>query len=208
MDFKYWENYYSKHNAELVPSLFAQYVSDLLGDRCAEIVELGCGNGRDSVFFANKGYSVVAIDQCYNEICFLVKQYQCVENLDFRCDDFTSMPDDKPYDVVYSRFTLHSVSKEQQSMTLRWVFRNLKEGGMLCIEVRGQKNEIYGLGEPVENDEDAFVYNEHYRRFLKLESLCKELESIGFKIDLSVENKGFAPFNGQDETYIRVIARR
>lgn len=208
MDFKYWENYYSKQNAELIPSLFAQYVANLIGEKQAEIIELGCGNGRDSVFFANKGYAVDAVDQCYSEICFLMKQYQRLDNLDFRCDDFTDMVDDRPYDVVYSRFTLHSISKEQQTKTLQWAYRNLKKGGMLCIEVRGQKNEIYKFGEPVENEEDAFIYNDHYRRFLNFESLCDELKKIGFSLDLAAEDKGFAPFNGQDETYIRVIARK
>lgn len=208
MDYKYWENYYNKQNTELVPSLFAQYVADILGGRQAEIIELGCGNGRDSVFFANKGHLVDAVDQCYSEICFLMKQYQSLDNLDFRCDDFTDMTDDLPYDMVYSRFTLHSISKEQQTNTLQWAFRNLKKGGRLCIEVRGQRNEIYKLGEPVENEENAFIYNNHYRRFLKFEDLCEELKNIGFKLDFAAEDKDFAPFNGQNETYIRVIAEK
>lgn len=208
MDFKYWEEYYSRQNAELLPSLFAQFVAEKLEDRKVELIELGCGNGRDSLFFADKGHFVDAVDQCYSEICFLMKQYQHLENLNFRCDDFTDMVDDKPYDVVYSRFTLHSISKEQQTNTLQWAYRNLKNNGMLCIEVRGQKNEIYRLGEPVENEEDAFIYNDHYRRFLKFEDLCEELKNIGFKLEFAAEDKGFAPFNGQDETYIRVIARK
>ena len=208
MDFNYWEQYYLKQNAELMPSLFAHYVADLLKDTHSDIVELGCGNGRDSVFFAKQGHNVDAIDQCYNEICFLIKQYQDIDNLDFRCDDFTDLVDDEPYDVVYSRFTLHSVNKEQEKRTLEWAYRNLKKGGLLCIEVRGQKNEIYKVGEPVENDADAFILDNHYRRFLNFNNLCDDLKNLGFSLDFAAEDKDFAPYNGQNETYIRVIARK
>ena len=208
MDFNYWEQYYLKQNAELMPSLFAHYVADLLKDTHSDIVELGCGNGRDSVFFAKRGHNVDAIDQCYNEICFLIKQYQGIDNLDFRCDDFTDLVDDEPYDVVYSRFTLHSVNKEREKRTLEWAYRNLKKGGLLCIEVRGQKNEIYKVGEPVENDTDAFILDNHYRRFLNFNNLCDDLKNLGFSLDSAAEDKDFAPYNGQNETYIRVIARK
>ena len=208
MDFNYWEQYYLKQNAELMPSLFAHYVADLLGDKKAEIIELGCGNGRDAVFFAKEGHMVDAIDQCYNEICFLMKQYQYLDNLDFRCDDFTDMVDDQPYDVVYSRFTLHSISKEQQDHTLDWAYRNLKKDGLLCIEVGGQKNEIYKVGEAVVNEKDAYILDDHYRRFLNFDDLCDYLKKLGFTLDFAAEAKDFAPFNGQNETYIRVIARK
>ena len=208
MDFNYWEQYYLKQNAEMMPSLFAHHVVDLLKDKHAEIVELGCGNGRDSIFFAQNGHYVDAIDQCYHEICFLMDKYQYIDNLDFRCDDFTDMVDDKPYDVVYSRFTLHSISREQEKRTLDWAFRNLNENGLLCIEVRGQRNEIYKMGEAVENEEDAYIYNNHYRRFLNFDNLCDELKEIGFSLDFAAEDKNFAPFNGQNETYIRVLARK
>jgi len=208
MDFNYWEQYYLKQNAELMPSMFAHYVANLLKNKHADILELGCGNGRDSVFFAKQGHNVDAIDQCYNEICFLMNQYKNIENLDFICDDFTDMVDDKLYDVVYSRFTLHSVSDEQEKHTLQWAYRNLKKDGLLCIEVRGQKNEIYKMGEAVENEEDAFIYNNHYRHFLNFNNLCDDLKKLGFFLDFAAEDKGFAPFNGQNETYIRVIARK
>ena len=208
MDFNYWEQYYLKQNAELMPSLFAHYVADLLKDTHSDIVELGCGNGRDSVFFAKQGHNVDAIDQCYNEICFLINRYQHIDNLDFRCDDFTDLVDDEPYDVVYSRFTLHSVNKEQEKRTLEWAYRNLKKGGFLCIEVRGQKNEIYKVGEPVENEDDAYILDNHYRRFLNFDRLCDDLKKLGFALDFAAEDKDFAPYNGQNETYIRVIARK
>ncbi|MCR5645159.1 MAG: class I SAM-dependent methyltransferase [Bacteroidales bacterium] len=209
MDKNYWKNIYSKKSEEEKPSLFALYVSETLQLAGKKVIELGCGNGRDAIFFANDNAAkVVAIDQCENIIELLQHRFQRLNNLQFICLDFTNLDDSTQYDIVYSRFTLHSISKEQEEKVLRWAFRNLNPNGKLCIEVRGQKNEIYQVGTPVDGEPDAFILNDHYRRFLHFETLCEELKAIGFRIDFAAEEKGFAPFNGQDETYIRVIGSK
>lgn len=212
MDKNYWEKVYSKQSEEETPSLFAAFIADVLGMNGKRLVELGCGNGRDAIFFANMGAShVEAIDQCDNIINLMEHRFQQIKNLSFRCDDFTCMKDvaeERKYDIIYSRFTLHSISKEQEKKVIQWAHRNLNPDGKFCIEVRGQKNEIFGIGIPVEGESDAFILNDHYRRFLHFESFCKELISFGFLLSFAKEQKGFAPYNGQDETYIRVIATK
>ncbi|HHP0358922.1 TPA: class I SAM-dependent methyltransferase [Campylobacter jejuni] len=60
-----------------------------------------------------KGCKVKALDLCEDEIRFLNDNYKN-ENLEFFCVDFCNFLDDKKYDGIYSRFTLHSVSKKQQ----------------------------------------------------------------------------------------------
>ena len=62
MNKSYWDNYYAKTIGIETPSTFASYVSDLM-KKGESILELGCGNGRDSFYFAKKGFHVFAIDQ-------------------------------------------------------------------------------------------------------------------------------------------------
>lgn len=208
MDKNYWKNIYSKQSEGEQPSLFARYIAEALHIEGKKLIELGCGNGRDAIFFANANAQVTAIDQCDNIIEMLNHRFQKVDNLHFKCTDFTCLDDEENYDIVYSRFTLHSISKEQEENVVNWAHRNLKPNGKLCIEVRGQKNEIYQVGIPVEGESDAFILNDHYRRFIHFESFCKELESLGFKLDHAKEQKGFAPYRGTDETYIRIVASK
>jgi tellurite methyltransferase len=206
MDKDYWEAFYATQNKELKPSLFAKYVVEYIAKEPHKLIELGCGNGRDAILFANNKLNVLAIDQCKSEIDFLSRTYSLLENIQFKHKDFTRLTNDQKFDVVYSRFTLHSISSEQEKQVLNWAFQNLNSNGFFCIEARGQKNEIYGKGNPVEGEKDAFILDNHYRRFINLDLLCKELKNIGFIIKKAEEKKGFAPFNGEDETYIRIIA--
>ncbi len=209
MDKNYWEEFYKTQNEELKPSLFAKTILSTTINPGYSIIELGCGNGRDAIFFANEGLKVVAVDQCESEIEFLNTRYKQLENLSFLAADFTTLSNfEEAFDIVYSRFTLHSVSKQEEQRTLRWAYSNLKEAGSLCIEVRGQKNEIYKMGDKVVDEEGAYIYNNHYRRFLNFDKFCEELRVIGFKLSFAAEARGFAPFAGQDEMFIRIIARK
>lgn len=205
MDKTYWEEFYAQQNAEYEPSLFAQFVAAKIKAN-SKIIELGCGNGRDSVYFASKNFMIKAVDQCEGQIEFMKEKYSNIRNIDFLTADFTTLSDESRFDVVYSRFTLHSISKEQEDNVCAWAYNNLNDNGFFCIEVRGQKNEIYRKGDKVDGEEDAYIYNDHYRRFLNFDTFCNKLKTIGFTLDYAEEKKGFAPFKGTDETYMRVIA--
>jgi tellurite methyltransferase len=207
-DKKYWENYYAQQNAEFKPSLFARYVREHVIDNHQSIIELGCGNGRDAIYFANDNFNVLAIDQILSEIKFLKNRYIQIKNITFECVDFTTLDHSRQFDIIYSRFTIHSITEQQEDQVLAWSFQNLNPHGKFCIEVRGEKNEIFGKGVPVKNQPNAFIYNDHYRRFLNFDIFTHKLKCAGFSIDFAAEDKGFAPFNGENETFIRIIASK
>ena len=205
----YWNNYYSKQKQVRQHSLFAQYIAEnYLGDEKSSLIELGCGNGRDSIYFGKKGLNVVAIDQSEKSIDFLQNKFSEVKNLEFKSGDFTDLKNEKIYDIVYSRFTLHSINSFEQNRVLNWCYNQLNKSGLLCIEVRGKKNELYKKGKKVTDEKDAYIHDNHYRRFLEFDTLCNELKELGFTIEYSKESKGFAPFNNTDDTFIRIIAKK
>ena len=57
----YWNTFYSKASIPAVPSQFCVLVSTELS-RSTPIVEFGCGNARDSLYFISQGFTVLASD--------------------------------------------------------------------------------------------------------------------------------------------------
>ena len=202
MDKKYWENYYKAHPSP-GSSLCARYVFENHikdGDR---LIELGSGNGRDSIFFAQNNIQTIAVDQCEEEIMSLREKYN-IPTLSFESADFTKLNDMSPFDHIYSRFTLHSIKENEENSVINWAYRNLKEGGKFLIEARSKNNELYGLGESVPGEPDAYVYNSHYRRFIDTDKLREKLEKAGFEIFLFEEENGFG--GETDQCFFRKIA--
>ena len=58
----YWNTYYeSRGHSPTVPSQFGSFIlNEFSGHQ--DFIDVGCGNGRDSIFFNNFGKSVLAID--------------------------------------------------------------------------------------------------------------------------------------------------
>lgn len=199
----YWNQYYKNKICSTEPSPFAQYVSTLM-ESGGRLLELGCGNGRDAVFFARKGIYVTAVDQSEQAITELKNRK--LPNVDFICGDFIHADFHHPasYDYVYSRFTIHAVNRVQEQVLLKNIFRSLRQNGKLFIEVRGIHDPLYGKGKQVERN--AWFYDNHYRRFIVMDELVSTLEQHGFYVEYAQEKTGFAPYGNDDPPIVRIVA--
>lgn len=209
----YWNRFYSKAHQELeAPSTFAQHVMDELGvvKSGKRLFDLGCGNGRDALFFANRGVKVTACDRSQVAVDTL-RARPDLERFEhepqFVVADFLELHHayrGPAPDFVYSRFTLHAVPANVQAAALGWTRRALAPGGKLLIEVRSVKGSLYGKGKEV--DRDAFLYDGHYRRFVRMDELTSELTALGFGIDSAIEASGVAVYRDDDPVVIRLVA--
>lgn len=211
-DDAYWNRFYSHRQVELeVPSSFAQHVIGQIRPG-ARLFELGCGNGRDALYFASRGIKVLACDRSQ----VAVESLRARPELDafphrpeFLVADFQELASSyqgPAHDVVYSRFTLHAVPAEVQTSALAWAQQTLAPGGALLIEARSVKGSLYGQGEPAERD--AFIHGGHYRRFLRLDELLAELLGLGFAVGSATESAGVAVYHDDDPVVIRVLATK
>ena len=109
-------------------------------------MDLGCGNGRDALYFASLGLSVIAID--LSDTAIQTLRERGGDNPRFLCGDFINAPIHRPasYDYAYSRFTIHAINQQQERMLLLAMHRAIKPGGKFFIEVRGVHDPLYGKG--------------------------------------------------------------
>ena len=201
MDKQYWENYYKNSKFGSEQSSFALFFMEEYQPK-GSLVELGCGNGRDSLFFAKRGLTVLGIDQCENAIDELETLKN--KNVSFIAKDFTNLStEEKGFDNIYTRFTLHSIVKDAADRTIGWAAKNLNVNGYLAIEVRSVNDELFEKGEKV--DIDTWYYNNHSRRFVRLNELIETIEKAGLKIVFQQESKGLAVYKTEDPMVIRLI---
>lgn len=206
-DYKtYWDAYYKKDKVTRKPSDFAQFVMPYLSEG-RQLLDMGCGNGRDSIFFAENGVKVTSVDLSSSAIEYLCN---CRGDLPVFavCDDFvrSKVLFSIEYQYCYSRWTMHSVDDLQQAEMIQNVYNALAPGGLFFIEVRTVNDDIFGLGEQV--GERAYIYNDHYRRFLLPEELAAQLSAQNFEIVYQKESQGFSKTEESDPVLLRVIAKK
>lgn len=203
-DTRYWNEVYKNKKILDSPSRFAEEVAKSM-KQGSTVVDLGCGSGRDSVFFSEQNYNVVAIDLSPEAIRMVKKKAPEIEAIEGDFVEFLANYSDE-FDYLYSRFSLHAISETQERQFIRNAYSALKGGGKFFIEARSIEDERFGKGEKVEKN--TFRYEGHVRRFINIKELEERLRSEGFVIEEIEQSRGFAPFGDDDPIVIRVMCKR
>lgn len=205
-DKNYWGNYYRNRKEGFSPSSFAEFCFENYLKKDDLVIDLGCGNGKDSLYFASNGLKIIGIDQCESAIQ-LAKNEALLKKLDvnFFVDDFVS------YDysrlnlspkVFYSRFTIHSITETSQNNLLQNIRNNFSKRDRLFIELRTRRDELFGKGKKVGSNE---YFTDHYRRFIDSNEFLKALINKGFKSNFFIESKDLAVYKDENPIVARYI---
>ena len=200
----YWDEYYQKDNAPSFPSPFAEYVACKLNTK-QNILEIGCGNGRDSKYFSSKGHHVTGLDRSAEAIELCKNLYSSDEPIEFFYGTITDIAktNKKKYDLIYSRFVIHAMSMDEELEMLKTSYQLLNENGQFFIECRSINDPLSNTGEILSHTERI---EGHYRRFIILEELKQRLIKVGFEIIEAIESNGLANLEKEDPVVIRVKA--
>lgn len=119
----------------------------------ARILDAGCGSGRDSLHFAQKGYAVTAFDAAHE----LVLRARALTSLPVRECTFESFEDEGLFDGIWACASLLHVSREQTPATLRKLAGFLKPGGVFYLSFKVGSGEAFRNGRMFNDyDEDSF----------------------------------------------------
>lgn len=147
---------------------------------------------------------VTGIDASDVSINRLNQQTSDCERAFFLCDDFTKCRAvfQRQYDFIYSRFTLHAITYEQETEMFYNLRDALKDDGRIFIEARSIHDDLYGLGKQV--DKHTFIYNDHMRRFIDKDDFIRKLTEMGFDVLRCEEGRGFSKTEASDPVLLRM----
>jgi bifunctional enzyme CysN/CysC len=200
----HWAKFYQGSNVPTFPSPFARHIGNCINP--GHLLEIGCGNGRDSAYFSSIGHYVTALDLSVIAIEKCEVDHRNF-NIRFLSGDVSILSDegDEFFDNIYTRFVLHAMPLQEEVVTIKAAHTYLKIGGQIHIECRSINDPMMRLGEVISPTERIFG---HYRRFLIMEDLISRLNLAGFEIVSSIESSGLAVFRDEDPVVIRISARK
>jgi tellurite methyltransferase len=115
------------------------------------VLDLGCGDGRDSMFFALNGFRVTAVDIAPNGLEALKQEAErcgVSHNLRTICCDLASLQLDEDYDMVFSNYALHFIDQAARQATIKRLKAHTRPGGIHYLLGIADLNEAY-LGDLV-----------------------------------------------------------
>ncbi len=203
---KVWDETYAKQPQIYgeAPSQIAVQLAELLRHRSlpVRVLDLGCGYGRDSIYFAQQGFEVMALD-CSPVAIQLLQTRIAGTELAARIttvvtDALQSLPaPDGHFDAVYAYlfFCLAFTDAELRQLFAECA-RVLKPDGYLAGTVRSVYDRSYGKGEQIEPD--MFAVPNAVRHFFSERYLERKLTEAGFalrSLDRRDETVGESHFN-------------
>ena len=153
---KIWDKVYSNDSAFFgeEPSDFAQKCySDFKRCDVKRLLELGCGQGRDTIFFASNGLDVFAVDSSKVAI-ENINQKTRGKNISLHLSHFEvrqALPfDSSHFDAIYSHmFYNMRFTNEELNFLFKESSRVLKNNGLLYFSVRSDKDVFYNKGKKI-----------------------------------------------------------
>ncbi len=170
MDLKNISLEYYENNADLffqqtvtadMKSLYEPFLSQLRPS--GRILDLGCGSGRDSRYFIQKGYQVEAMDGS-QKLCTLASEYIGRKVVCGRIEDLDY---ENEFDGIWACASLVHIEKKDMLRVLERIKRALKERGVLYLSLK------YGQGEGVKNGRFFNYYDER-----EIQKIFNELEDM------------------------------
>jgi len=188
--------YYDRNASAFVDGTFHADVSGLyelfegLLPAGARVLDLGCGSGRDSRYFAERGYDVVAVDPSF-AMCEQTKAVAAVPVIQMKAEEIQFSGE---FDAVWACASLLHIPRENQTDVLHRIERALKPGGICYASWK------YGTGDRYDGGRHFTDLTEDSFRSLLRE--IPQFEEVKVWITNDVRS------DRQDQKWLNVLLRK
>lgn len=143
---KSWDWSKNEDNQWLIPSIESYYLAEAWKEKgFKKFLDLGCGLGRHSIYFAKKGYEVNSVDLSDYAVSNL-RNWAAKENLNIKAEicDMLKLPfEDNSFDCIVAYNVIYHTDTEGFLKVLKEIKRVLKSGGELFITLISKNTYSY-----------------------------------------------------------------
>ncbi|MFA6552473.1 MAG: class I SAM-dependent methyltransferase [Candidatus Paceibacterota bacterium] len=171
----YWKNKWLSRPLEPANNFAVRSYKLIKNKKSKTLLDVGCGNGRDSVYFFNKGLKIIAVDFSASGIKKIKSQ-----NPKIKCvlADIKKMKlKANSFDVIYAHLSLHYFDDKTTNKIFNNLHHTLKKNGLIFIKCKSVADALFGKGQKIEEN----MYKKgHTRHFFSKDYMSEKLKS--FKI--------------------------
>jgi ubiquinone/menaquinone biosynthesis C-methylase UbiE len=151
-----------------------------------KLLELGCGDGANSLWLATRGYEVYGVDISPTAIEWAKeKAKECAIEIDFRVGNVLNLQDysDNLFDFVLDGHCFHCIISEDRKLFLASALRVLKPEGLfhvctMCGEVTNEE-----MKKHFDPQSRCIIYGQIASRYIGVpEDILAEIRDVGFQI--------------------------
>jgi SAM-dependent methyltransferase len=203
---KIWDKYHKNGTHQQlreVPSPFAELAEPSF-PKNSYILELGCGVGRDALYFGDNDHNVLATDSSKVVINQNKRLYNH-KNVRFEVLDMRqSLPYNVEFDVVYSNLSLHYYSHKKTLEIFRNIAKTLKPSGILAFSCKSKDESRTKNAVEVENEVFIDPNGHALHRF----SIQYARELLDGLFEISYLDEIDEEYNGRVSSIVRCIAKK
>jgi ubiquinone/menaquinone biosynthesis C-methylase UbiE len=202
-----WDEIYKEEgevHVDILPT--AKVATDIFKrNDCKNIMDLGCGEGRHSIYLAQQGFKVYATDisETGIEITKSKAEELKLENIQFKQHDMRDMPfDNNSLDGILCVWTTGQGILEDSRKNVNEIYRVLKPNGVVVIDYISVDDKQYGKGNEIEKD--TFINNiegeENIPYHYSTSNELKELYSNFSNVQITPIDYHFFDSSGRKDT--------
>lgn len=183
---QFWNNIYkTKEDKKPIYDLWLNKYIDILDkSKKSPIIDLGCGNGGDTLYLREKGCKVISCD--YSEEALKAVNKFISEVKTIQMDISKASPfDNESAELIIADLSLHYFNNETTKNVINEIKRVLKSSGYLIGRVNSINDLNYGAGNGEEVEKNFYLTAEGYKRFFSEEDIHYYFQD--FQIEVCVE---------------------
>lgn len=188
---EYWDNFYNNNKVTNEETSFARYTLDYINNNNikGDMIDIACGNGRDSSFFKNNDINTTGLDLSIN-----------IEDSNFKFIKGDLLDFDYyNYNIAYLRFVVHALKEEEFDLLIN----NLSKNKNIYIFIETRSSRDITNEDISETFFKSSIGEKHFRLLYSKKYLDDKL-SKEFNILESSEGK-YSKFGSDDPYCIRYI---